>query len=203
MEANQDKNAAKNAEKPTLKLRAQADAEAAEAAAAIAAAKEASLAAEQAAAAPAPVEVDKAAQREAELEAGRQAVARHAANAVAAAEAPVEVKAPEPKEEEFVSIAALASQGRDVLLDALRKHAETPATPAYTPPPMTERQLTAREAELEAGRKAVARAEEQKRLYPPPPVDAAKEGFTTPVYRPGGDVPDPTGAGMKAYSPDA
>lgn len=93
--------------------------------------------------------------------------------------------------QEFVSIAGLAAQGREALLDALRKHAEKPK-PVYTPPAMTERQLSLREEELEAGRRAVARHAAQQAARPQPVEDRVKEGFTTPVYRPGDVRPDPT-----------
>jgi len=99
--------------------------------------------------------------------------------------APVEI--PEPE----ISLAAIASQGRDALLEAMRKHAEKKPAP-YVPPPMTERQLSRREEELEAGRRAVARAQAQQAMRPVPTEDRTKEGYTTPVYRPGDAVPDPT-----------
>jgi hypothetical protein len=97
------------------------------------------------------------------------------------------VAIPEPE----VSLASIASQGREALLDAMRKHHEK-KPPVYVPPPMTERQLSRREEELEAGRRAVARAQAQQAARPVPPEDRVKEGFTTPVYRPGNAVPDPT-----------
>lgn len=56
------------------------------------------------------------------------------------------------------------------------------------PAPMTPRALSKREAEMEAGRRAVARAEEARRLFPPAPKSAAEiaaEGSTNPVFRPG------------------
>ncbi len=104
--------------------------------------------------------------------------------------------------EEFVSIAGLAAQGREKLLDALRAHAEKPK-PVYVPPPMTERQLSAREQELEAGRNAVARAKAQADARPQPAADPVKEGFSTKVYRPGQSVPDPVTGKLGTFGPDA
>lgn len=97
------------------------------------------------------------------------------------------VNIPEPE----MSLAAIASQGREALLDAMRKHTEK-KPPPYVPPPMTERQLSRREEELEAGRRAVARAQAQQAARPVQKEDRVKEGFTTPVYRPDNAVPDPT-----------
>lgn len=97
------------------------------------------------------------------------------------------VNIPEPE----VSLASIASQGREALLDAMRRHSEN-KPPPYVPPAMTERQLSRREEEMEAGRRAVARAQAQQAARPVPVEDRVKEGFTTPVYRPDNAVPDPT-----------
>jgi len=104
--------------------------------------------------------------------------------------------------EEFVSIAGLAAQGREKLLDALRAHADKPK-PVYVPPPMTERQLSAREQELEAGRRAVKKAEEQLALRPQPVANPKTEGFTTPAHRPNNMVPDPVTGKLGLITPDA
>ena len=99
-----------------------------------------------------------------------------------------EKQAERPEDPDFVSIGELASQGHDALLDAFRKHREKPA-PVYTPPPLTARQLSARELEFEAGRKSNVRHAEQQASRPVPPRDPAE--ITTPIYRPGTLVPDP------------
>jgi len=104
--------------------------------------------------------------------------------------------------EEFVSIAGLAAQGREKLLDTLRAHADKPK-PVYVPPPMTERQLSAREQELEAGRRAVKKAEEQLALRPQPVADPKTEGFSTPAHRPNNMVPDPVTGKLGLITPDA
>lgn len=105
-------------------------------------------------------------------------------------------------DEEPVSLIGLAAQGRDVLLNALRKHAEEAKPVEYVPPPRTARQMTQLEEELEAGRRAQARAEAQQASRPPPAPEPGKEGFSTPVYRPGDVVPNPTG-GVGQFGADA
>lgn len=99
--------------------------------------------------------------------------------------------------EEPVTIIGLAAQGRDVLLDALRKHAAETTKIEYVPPPRTERQMSALEEELEAGRRAQARAQAQLDARPVDRADPNKEGFITPVYRPGDMVPDPMTGSMQ------
>jgi len=91
--------------------------------------------------------------------------------------------------QEEVSIIGLAAQGREVLLEQLRQHAERTKKPEYIPPPRTARQMSQLEEELEAGRRSQAKAQAQLDSRPPPekPVN---EGFTTPVHRPGDFVPD-------------
>lgn len=123
-------------------------------------------------------------------------------------------KAAEPKPEEPTLI-GLAAQGMDVLHDAIRRHSNQPSHPDYTPPPRTERQMTALQEELEAGRRAQKRAQEQAQIAAEAraksaKAEVAKEGFTTPVYRPDGVVPDPTipsatgsVAGTRAFGRDA
>lgn len=113
------------------------------------------------------------------------------------------------KSEEPVSIIGLAAQGREVLLDGLRKHAEQSKPKEYIPPPRTPRQMEALQEELEAGRRAQQRAQDQLAARPAPERDP-NEGFTNPVHRPGDVVPDPTvaapsgfAAGNRGYGPDA
>lgn len=87
------------------------------------------------------------------------------------------------------TIIEVAAQGRDALEAALRQHAAATTVPEYVPPPRTPRQMQQLEAELEAGRKAQERAQEQFDNRPAPPDEVAKEGFTVPVHRPGDFVP--------------
>ena len=98
--------------------------------------------------------------------------------------------APEPP-----TLIEVAAQGMDALHEALRQNANRPV-PEYVPPPRTERQMTALEEELEAGRRRVAQNEEHNRVAAEWRAKAAKEerakeGFTTPVHRPADVVPDP------------
>lgn len=93
--------------------------------------------------------------------------------------------------EEPLSILNLAAQGHDVLHAAILKHRDQPKKHEYTPPPRTERQMTALQEELEAGRRTQQRAEEQQAHRPVEKTDGRKEGFTDPVYRPNNMVPDP------------
>jgi len=99
---------------------------------------------------------------------------------------------PEPikLDEDFVSVAAIASEGRERLLDKLRAHrdaAEAKAK-AYTPPPPSARQLSRTELEMEAGRRAVARAEAAKVNQLPRKIEPS-DGYTTPAFRPADYVP--------------
>jgi len=89
-----------------------------------------------------------------------------------------------------VSIIGLAAQGREVLLEQLRQHAERTKKPEYVPPPRTERQMSVLEAELEAGRRAQQKAAAQLASRPVPTKDP-NEGFINPVHRPNDVVPDP------------
>lgn len=113
----------------------------------------------------------------------------------------------EKKNDEPVNIMNLAGKGYDQLHEAMRKAQEANKKPEYVPPPMTERQLTAREEELEAGRRSQRKAQEQWDNRPQPKAPVS-EGFTTPVYRPNDVVPDPllragpSAAGTKKFSPD-
>lgn len=114
-----------------------------------------------------------------------------------------------PPPPEPVHIAEVAARGYDALQEAFAKH-NAIKPKEYVPPPRTERQMTALEEELAAGARAVARAKAQQEASRPAPVDMNKEGFTTPVYRPGDVVPDPTVsavggtvAGTRQYGPDA
>lgn len=124
------------------------------------------------------------------------------------AEASVEVK-PAAQEETMMSLAA---KGREALLHRMRQHEElTRNKPAYVPPPLTERQRSKLEEEMEAGRRAVQRHADQLAHRPPRVADPVKEGFSTPVHRPGLAVPDPKkpDVGMNqtnnkgVYSPNA
>lgn len=94
------------------------------------------------------------------------------------------------------NILSLAAQGMDVLHEAIRRHSNQPTHPDYAPPPRTPRQMEALREELEAGARASARAKEQQLIAQAARAkaaaeDRAKEGFTTPVHRPGDVVPDP------------
>jgi hypothetical protein len=59
-----------------------------------------------------------------------------------------------------------------------------PPPPVYVPPAPTERQLAARQAEMEAGARRVAWHAEQQANRPVPPPDPGT-GTNTPVFRPG------------------
>jgi hypothetical protein len=109
-------------------------------------------------------------------------------------------EAAEAKAQEPVSIIGLAAQGREVLLDQLRQHAERTKPKEYVPPPRTARQMSQLEEELEAGRRSQARAQAQYDARPVEKADLNKEGFTSPVYRPNDMVPDPIRGGMGAIS---
>lgn len=91
--------------------------------------------------------------------------------------------------QEPVSIIGLAAQGREVLLDALRRHNERAKPKEYVPPARTARQQETLEAELAAGRRTQEKAEAQQASRPPP-EKSRNEGFTTPVHRPGDFVPN-------------
>lgn len=117
-------------------------------------------------------------------------------------------QAAKPPAEPDVNVIEVAARGYDALQEAFAKHnAKKP--PEYVPPPRTARQMSALEEELEAGRRSQQRAEAQKAAAPANPTDTRKEGFTTPVYRPGDVVPDPTlpatphAAGNRIYGSDA
>lgn len=92
-------------------------------------------------------------------------------------------------EPEFVSIAGLASQGRDALVEKLREHMVKSAPKEYVPPAPTERQMTQTQREMEAGRKAVARAADQQAFRPQPKREAS-DGYTVPAFRPADHVPN-------------
>ena len=94
--------------------------------------------------------------------------------------------------QEPISIIGLAAKGRAHLLDGLREHAQRALPPPYVPPPMTDSQKSALQEEMEAGARAVAKAEASRiraghPLLPPPKDN--NEGLTTPVHRPGEFVP--------------
>lgn len=113
-------------------------------------------------------------------------------------------RANEEPEKPAVAISEVAARGYDALNEQFRLHNERTkaAHREYVPPPRTERQMSALEEELEAGRKVQQRAEAQKAASQPVKPDGGKEGFTTPVYRPNDVVPDPIKGGMKGFSPD-
>lgn len=103
-----------------------------------------------------------------------------------------------PPEPEPTSIMEVASRGYDALQEAFAKH-NAIKPKEYVPPPRTERQMSALEEELEAGRRRVAQNEAQQASRPQPKPEPAKEGFTTPVYRPGDMVPDPTSPATSGF----
>lgn len=99
-----------------------------------------------------------------------------------------------------------AAGGIDSLHEAMRRASEVKPI-EYIPPPRTERQMTALEQELEAGRKAVERNKAQQAISQAARARAAaeeraKEGFTTPVHRPADAVPNPLG-GVGTFGADA
>lgn len=100
-------------------------------------------------------------------------------------------QAEEPPPEPPVNIVEVAARGYDALQEAFAKH-NAIKPKAYVPPPRTPRQMEALQEELEAGRRAGERAAAQQAARPQPKEDPKKEGFTTPAYRPGNLVPDPT-----------
>ena len=110
--------------------------------------------------------------------------------------------------QEPISIMGLAAQGREKLLDGLRQHAQRALPPPYVPPPMTDRQRSALEEEMQAGAKAVARAEAARVRASHPTLPQPNDPLSTPVHRPGDVVPDPivnkssgAVAGTRGYSP--
>lgn len=122
----------------------------------------------------------------------------NAARAKAISDAAQREPAPEPP-----TLIEVAAQGMDALHEALRQHGNRPV-PEYVPPPRTSRQMEVLNEELEAGRRAGLRAQEQDRVAKEARAraaaeDRAKEGFTTPVYRPNDVVPNPLG-GMGTFN---
>lgn len=112
-------------------------------------------------------------------------------------------KPPEPEQTPMIELAA---KGIDALHEALRQHGNRPVK-EYTPPPRTQKQMQALQEELEAGRRARDRAKEQAAVAAEARAkaaasDRAKEGFTTPVYRPNDVVPHPLG-GMGQFGAGA
>lgn len=104
-----------------------------------------------------------------------------------------------------VPLADVAARGYDALQESFRKHNEAVAAKKeYVPPPRTPNQMSRLQEELEAGAKAVERARAQQAARPAePPPEGNKEGFTTPVYRPGDVVPNPVTGKLGAFGPDA
>ena len=114
---------------------------------------------------------------------------------------------------EEIPLVSVAAQGMDALHAAIQARSNRPAEP-YIPPPRTARQMTQLQAELEAGARAQKRAQAQQDLANEARAraaaeEAAKNGFTTPVYRPNDVVPDPTipavgfVAGTRTFGADA
>jgi hypothetical protein len=131
----------------------------------------------------------------------KQLAAAEEENAVRARKL-IELQNEQGASQEPVSVIGLAAQGREALLEGLRQHAARSKPKEYVPPPRTERQMSALEEELEAGRRAQQKAEAQQASRPVPPADP-KEGFTTPAYRPGDRVPDPVTGKLGAFGKDA
>lgn len=116
--------------------------------------------------------------REAEMAAGAAAVAKHTNPA-----APINIAEPEAPRPLLV----------EDFIEKMNSERNMPVK-EYVPPPVTEKQHSARSAEMEAGRKRVAHYEEQKKLR----LAAAalqqqatdpREGTSTPVFRPREFVP--------------
>lgn len=99
------------------------------------------------------------------------------------------------------STLSAAAKGRDALKQAFEAQKERNKPKPYVPPPRTERQMTALQEELEAGRRTQAKAQEQYDNRPQPTPDP-NEGFTTPVHRPNDAVPDHVKGKLGAFSPD-
>lgn len=127
-------------------------------------------------------------------------------NQVRALKLAEQAAAPPPEAPVLIDV---ASRGYDALNEAFKKHNEQNKVQEYVPPPRTPRQMSALQEELEAGRRTQQRAEEQQAASRVVAPDLNKEGFTTPVYRPGDVVPDPINAfptqkaPMRQYEPDA
>ncbi len=88
-------------------------------------------------------------------------------------------------EENFVSVAAVASKGRDALLEQLRAHmkrAEVKAEAPVVTPPLSAQTLR----EMEGGRLAVQRHEEKARLM----RQTREPPDTVPAFRPDDYVPN-------------
>jgi hypothetical protein len=130
----------------------------------------------------------------------KQMAAAEEANAVRSQKLVEQQQAPPPAP--AVPIADVAARGYDALHEAFRRHNENSKPKEYVPPPRTPRQMAALEEELEAGRRSQAKAQAQFDTRPVPKVEASKEGFTTPVYRPGESVPDPVTGKLGSFSPD-
>lgn len=110
----------------------------------------------------------------------------------------------QPPPPESPPLVELLDKGIDAIDEAMRAHNMRAQLPNYVPPPRTDRQMTQLEEELEAGRQAGMRAAEQQRVNQEARARAAaeeraKQGFTTPVHRPGDAVPDPTKPAPSGY----
>lgn len=117
-----------------------------------------------------------------------------------------EMLARQAEEDSRPTMIEAAAGGIDSLHEAMRRASEVKPI-EYIPPPRTERQMTALEQELEAGRKAVERNKAQQAISQEARARAAaeeraKEGFTTPVHRPADAVPNPLG-GVGTFGADA
>jgi hypothetical protein len=120
----------------------------------------------------------------------------------------IAAQAAEPPPPPAPSITDVVSKGYDALHEQFRLHAERNKPKEYVPPPRTARQMSQLEEELEAGRRAVERAQRQQQAAQEARAAAAlaeqaKEGFTTPVYRPGDAVPNPVTGKLGTFGKDA
>jgi hypothetical protein len=94
---------------------------------------------------------------------------------------------PQKAETTFIELGDGASITRNEDGTVSLRPANPPPEPAPAAP-LSERALSRREAELEAGRRSVARHEEQMRRFPRPAPSATEvkaAGTNTPVFRPG------------------
>lgn len=95
---------------------------------------------------------------------------------------------------EFIDIKPEKEEPPTLIEEFVRKHAaeQRASLPEYKPPPLTERMLTAREIEMQAGAKRVQHFEEHKRIHQAQKLSAAEQqaaGTSVPVFRPEDYVP--------------
>ncbi len=117
-----------------------------------------------------------------------------------AAEEAAQHQRPAPAEptEEPQDIASISSRGRDYLLQRMREHQAKPKE-EYVPPPMSDKMRERINEELEAGRRAQAKAQAQLDSRPKPDISEAEakaQGTSTPVFRPNNMVPDARRGGL-------